>query len=161
MTPGNRSRLIIAGTFLVAFLLVTIPGPQWAEQFRPDWVSLVLIYWCLATPHRVGIGSGWVAGLLLDVLYGSVLGAQALAKTLLAFIVLRIHLRVRIFPMWQQAGVVWLLLMVNQLVVVWIKGAVGDAPIEFSFWTSTVIGAAIWPWVFVLLRDLRRRKHVQ
>ncbi len=66
-----RSIMLIGATFLVAYLLVLLPGPEWSARFRPNWVALVLIYWCIAAPGRVGIGTGWLVGIILDLLYGS------------------------------------------------------------------------------------------
>ena len=160
LSQDARSRITIAVTFIVALILNVMPGPVWAEQFRPDWAALILIYWCLATPTRVGVGSGWMVGLALDVLYGSLLGQNALAKALVAYLAVKFHLQLRMFPRWQQAVSVLILLAINQLVVVWIRGAVGQAPDSFSYWLSSIIGMLIWPWLFVILRDVRRRVHV-
>lgn len=155
-----RSRLYILTTFIVALILTIVPVPNWAEQFRPDWVALTLIYWCMATPQRVGVGTGWTLGLLLDILYGSLLGSHALAKTLIAYFTVRLHLQLRMFPRWQQAVAVLLLLVVNQILVLWIRGAIGQAPATLSYWTASIVGMAIWPWLFVILRDVRRRGRV-
>ncbi|GMR21396.1 MAG: rod shape-determining protein MreD [Gammaproteobacteria bacterium] len=160
MTKSTRSNLVITATFLGAFILTSIPAPSWAEQFRPDWVALVLIYWCLATPERVGVGLGWFAGLMLDVLYGSILGQQAMAKALMAFIVVKLHLRIRVYPRWQQALAVGVLLVINQLIVLWIKGVMGLSPETLTYWTGTIVGVIIWPWLFVILRDIRRRARI-
>ena len=67
---------IIALSFLVAFLLGGVPLPGSLERFRPDWVVMALIYWSMALPHRVGIGVGWLVGLLVDVGRGALLGQQ-------------------------------------------------------------------------------------
>ncbi len=160
MDQDNRSRLVIGATFLVALILAIIPGPDWAEPFRPDWVGLVLIYWCMATPQRVGVGVGWTVGLILDVLYGSLLGQQALAKTLLAFLTQKLHLQMRMFPVWQQAVTVLVLIAINHLLVLWVKDLVAHRPIHLSYWTSSIVSMFIWPWLFVILRDVRRRAHV-
>ncbi len=160
LDQSNRSRLVIAFTFLVALVLAILPVPGWAQPFRPDWVSLVLIYWCMATPQRVGVGIGWTVGLILDVLYGSLLGEQALAKTLVAFLTLKLHLRMRMFPRWQQAVTVLVLVAVNHLVVLWIRDLVTHTPVRWSYWTSSVVSMLIWPWLFVILRDVRRRARV-
>ena len=150
-------RLTLFGTFAAAVILAIMPFPAWAEPFRPDWVGLVLIYWCLAMPERFSVGTGWLLGFLQDVLYGSLLGSNALAKTLVAFLTVRLHLQVRMFPRWQQAAAVLALLAANQLLVLWIRGAIGQAPETISYWTPSIVGALLWPWLFVILRDLRRR----
>ena len=84
MTTAPRAGgWVIALSFLVAFLLAGVPLPDSLDRFRPDWVAMVLIYWGMALPHRVGIGVGWLVGLLLDVGRGALLGqlAQALGAT--------------------------------------------------------------------------------
>ncbi|MBI3571209.1 MAG: rod shape-determining protein MreD [Gammaproteobacteria bacterium] len=155
--PDGRRRATLIGTFAAAVILAIMPFPVWAEPFRPDWVGLVLIYWCLAIPERVSVGTGWLLGFIQDILYGSLLGSNALAKTLVAFLAVRLHLQLRMFPRWQQAVSVLGLLVANQLLVLWIRGAIGQAPETISYWTPSVVGALLWPWLFVILRDLRRR----
>ena len=66
-------------SFLVAMMLTSLPLPETAIIYRPDWLILVLIYWCMAIPERIGIFTGWMLGLLLDVMYGSLLGQNAMA----------------------------------------------------------------------------------
>ena len=160
LSVGARGRLIILATFLVALVLTILPWPVWTEQFRPDWVGLVLIYWCMALPGRVGVGTGWSAGLILDVLYGSTLGENALAKSLIAFLTTRFHLQLRMYPRWQQAAVVLLLVAANNLVVLWIKHLAGQAPATWSYLTPSIVSMLIWPWLFVILRDIRRHGNV-
>ena len=57
---------VILLTFIAALLLTVIPLPDWARYLRPDWVGLVLIYWCMALPDRVGVTTGWLMGLMVD-----------------------------------------------------------------------------------------------
>ena len=153
-------RLTLFGTCTVAVILAIMPFPAWAEPFRPDWVGLVLIYWCMATPSRIGVGTGWLLGLLQDVLFGSLFGSHAIAKALIAFITLKLHLQLRMFPRWQQAVTVLVLLVLNQLLVLWIRGLAGNAPETFIYWTPSIVGMLVWPWLFVILRDVRRRGNV-
>jgi len=155
-----RGRVILITTFGIAIVMNILPGPAWAEPFIPDWVALTLIYWCMALPHRVSVGTGWLLGFILDVLYGSLLGQHALAKSVVAFITVRLHLQLRMFPRWQQAVSVLVLLAINQLIVVWIRGAIGQAPGTVVYWTPSIVGMIAWPWLFVVLRDLRRRWQV-
>jgi rod shape-determining protein MreD len=159
-SPDKRRRVTLISTFSVALVLTIMPFPVWAEPFRPDWVGLVLIYWCLAIPERISVGTGWLLGFLQDVLYGSLLGSNAIGKTLVAYLAVRLHLQLRMFPRWQQAVSVFGLLITNQLLVLWIRGAIGQAPETISYWTPSIVGALLWPWLFIILRDLRRRSGI-
>lgn len=160
LSQTANSRMIIGISLLVALTLSILPWPVWTEQFRPDWVALVLIYWCMALPNRVGVGTAWTTGLILDVLYGSMLGENALAKALVAFLTVHFHLQLRMFPRWQQAVVVLLLIAVNNLLVLWIKHLAGQAPATWSYLTPSIVSMLIWPWLFVILRDVRRHGNV-
>jgi rod shape-determining protein MreD len=146
---------IIVFTFIVALLLTIMPLPEWARYLRPDWVGLVLIYWCMALPERVGVGSGWFAGLLVDLLTGTVLGQHALALTLIAFLTIKFHQRVRLFPILQQAFTVLVLLVLHQLIVLWISRFIGRPAAPWHFWAPSFIGMLIWPPVYSMLRGLR------
>jgi rod shape-determining protein MreD len=157
LQPDLRSRLLVLATFVAALILTIMPVPSWAEPFRPDWAALTLIYWCMAMPQRVGVGTGWLLGLLVDILYGSLLGSHALAKSLIAYVTVKLHLQLRMFPRWQQAAAVLLLLVMNQVLVLWIRGAIGQAPETLFYWTASIVGMLVWPWLFVILRDVRRR----
>lgn len=160
MTSEMRGRLVLYTTFAIALILSVVPVPHWAEPFIPDWVALTLIYWCMATPERVSVGTGWILGLILDVLYGSLLGQHALALTVISFITVKMHLKFRMFPRWQQAVSVLILLAINQLLVIWIRGIIGQAPDTIAYWTPSIVGMILWPWLFVVLRDVRRRGKV-
>lgn len=157
----TAGRLSIAVSFLAAFVLSILPVPAWAQPYRPDWVALVLIYWCITVPGRVGVGTGWLAGLVLDVLYGSLLGNHALAKSVVAYVSHRLHLQLRVFPRWQQAIAVLALVALNNLVLLWVRSLAGAAPpAEWSYWTSSIVSMLIWPWLFVILRDVGRRARL-
>jgi rod shape-determining protein MreD len=162
MSPdqGFHSRLAVIVSFVIAIILALMPLPQWAEPFRPDWVSLVLIYWCMAAPERVGVGTGFVVGIVLDTLYGSILGLHALAKSLTAYLAIKTHLKLRMFPRLQQAIAIGVLLVLNQLLILWIRGMLGKAPTGIGYWTPSIVGMVVWPWLFVILRDVRRRFRV-
>ena len=152
--------LVILLTVLVALVLTIMPLPEWAIPFRPQWYTLVLIYWALALPHRVGVGISWVVGIVVDVITGTLLGQHALGLSLIAFVTLKTHQRVRLFPLWQQSLVVLLLLGVEKLFSLWVMGAVGRPTPPLSYWAPPLIGMLLWPWIFIILRDLRRRFKV-
>jgi len=161
MSAGaNRGWGLVIASFLAAFALTIVPLPEAAEPFRPEWAALVLIYWCLALPTRVGVGIGWSAGLVIDVLQGTLLGQHALGFTMVAFITLKLHQRLRVHPLGQQAVSVLLLLSVNQLLVLWVHGMMGQPPTRWSYWMPSLTGALLWPATFLLLRRLRRRYRI-
>lgn len=151
---------VIAATFVVALMLTIMPLPEWARPIRPQWVTMVLIYWCMALPDRISIGWGWLLGLLLDVAHGSVLGQHALALSLVAYVVTLLYQRLRLYPQSQQAIIVALLLSLQLLIGLWVKGATGVAPDRWTYWLTLLTSALLWPWAFLLLRDLRRRFQV-
>jgi rod shape-determining protein MreD len=142
-------------TFIVALLLTILPLPEWARYLRPDWVGLVLIYWCMAVPERIGVGSGWFAGLLVDLLTGAVLGQHALALTVVAFLTIRFHQRMRLFPLLQQAITVLVLLVLHQLIALWISRFIGRPGVPLYFWAPSLIGMLLWPPVYSMLRSIR------
>jgi rod shape-determining protein MreD len=147
---------VILLTFIVALLLTVIPLPEWARYVRPDWVGLVLIYWCMALPERVGVTTGWFMGLLVDMLTGSLLGQHALALTVVAYLTLRFHQRLRLFPVLQQSLTVLVLLILHQLLALWISRIIGRPGAPWFFWAPSVLGMLIWPLVFSMLRGMRR-----
>ena len=85
----KRGGKIIFFTLLIALFLMVMPLPEWIRPFRPEWVTLVVIYWCLALPSRVNIGIAWIMGLIVDVLTGTLLGQHALAMAIVAFFTVR------------------------------------------------------------------------
>ena len=153
----HQNGAVILVVFLAALGLTVMPLPDWAKDFRPQWVSLALIYWCLALPQRVGMGTAWSLGLFEDVITGTLLGQHALGLSLIAFLTLRLHQRIRIFPLWQQSITVLVLLLVERLLSLWVIGATGQPTPSLWYWTPTLVGMLLWPWVFIVLRDVRRR----
>lgn len=156
----NRSRVqawLFLGSLAIAFLLQLMPLPQLLLPIKPYWVGLVLMYWAIELPERVGLGFAFLFGLAGDVLTGELLGEQALRLVVLAFIVLRFRARLRFFPMWQQALAVLALLLNDRIVTLMVRGFSGEAMPTAAFWISPLIGMLAWPFVFLLLDDLRAR----
>lgn len=160
MRTPRHGRAVILLSFMLAFMLTMFPLPEWAVHLRPAWVTMVLIYWCMAVPERVGVISGWVVGLFLDVVHGALLGQYALALALIAWLTHHLHRRMRLYPLWQQATVVMLLLLLQQLLVIWIRGFIGQSPDTLMHWLPAFTSAILWPWLFIILRNVRRRFQV-
>lgn len=148
--------LIILLSFIAAWVLTIVPLPAWAQVYRPEWVALVLIYWCLNEPRRIGIAAGWGAGLLLDVLTDSLLGQHALALALVAFLALKLNRQMRTTLVWQQALTVLFLIAAEQMLVLWIKGITGHPPWSLTYFLPSLTSMLLWPAVYAILRLIRR-----
>lgn len=139
----------ILGSLAVALLLDFLPWKDVA--LAPDFVALVLAFWCVRQPRLVGLGAGWLLGLLIDVGNGVLMGQHALSYSLLAFAAITLSRRILWFPLWSQALHVAALLLFAQGVGALVRIAAGA---EFPGWTIAVgplLGAALWPVVSVLL----------
>ncbi|MAR89703.1 MAG: rod shape-determining protein MreD [Pseudomonadales bacterium] len=145
-------------SLLLAAVLAVVPVPEWATGVRPAWVPLVLIYWVIAMPHRIGVMTGWSVGLLLDALTGAVLGQNALGLALIAYIAYVLHLRIRVFPVWQQCLAILVLVGFYQLVSIMVMRAVQITPWTFWYWASVLVSALAWPLVTLGLGYLRGRR---
>jgi len=106
MMSENRGGMIIFASFMLAYILSVLPMPEWLKWARPEWVALVLIYWVLAIPERIGVTTAWFVGLGADVLEGTMLGLNALSLSIVAYMVLQLYQRLRMFSPWQQCGLV-------------------------------------------------------
>jgi rod shape-determining protein MreD len=155
--PSARRTWVILASLAAALFLAILPMPGWGEELRPQWVALALIYWSLALPERVGVFWAWGTGLILDVTSGTVLGQHALSLSVVAWLTVELHKRIRVFPPVQQAVSVWILLLLERLLSMWVMGATGQPTPSLHYWLPTFLGMLLWPWVFVALRDLRRR----
>ena len=142
-------------TIIAAFMLAIIPLPGWAENLRPDWVTLVLIYWVMALPASIGVATAWMIGLMLDVTHGSVLGQNALGMVVVIYVIHAQHQRLRVASLLQQAIVIFLLLFLKQLISLWVTGIMGKAPDNWFYFVPSLTSALLWPWIYIILRDLR------
>ncbi len=152
---------VIVLSFIIALALHMLALPDWAEPLRPDWLVLVLVYWCIAIPERVGVIIGWLAGLLLDVASGALLGQNALTLAIVAYLALRLHQRIRVFPLWQQSVSVMLLVTLHLMLALWIKGIIGQSIETWIYWLPALSSLFAWPLVYLTLRHLRREYRVR
>jgi rod shape-determining protein MreD len=145
----------ILGSFALALLANFLPWQSVA--LAPDFVALVLTFWCIRQPRLVGLGAGWLLGLLIDAGNGVLMGQHALAYSLLAFAAISLSRRVLWFPLWGQALHVAVLLLFAQAVSALVRLAAGA---DFPGWSIAIgplIGAVLWPLVTTLLLMPQRR----
>jgi rod shape-determining protein MreD len=140
---------------LAALLLGLLPLPVALQPYRPYWLALVLAYWLIEAPDRVGLGFAFLAGLVADLCFGTVLGEQALRLTVMAFIVQRFRSQLRFFPLSQQALAMAGLLVNDRVVASVVHLALGESLPAPAAWWAPVVGMVLWGPVFLLLDRLR------
>ena len=149
--------LVIYLSLLVALVLMILPLPDAVQVYRPNWVALALIYWSMALPKRVGLWFAFLTGIIVDVSQGTLFGQHTLALVVIIFINMNFYQRIRVLNLPQQAIYVFALLLINQVLVAWVEGIMGRPTPLMSFFGAPLVGMLIWPWIFVVLRDVRRK----
>ena len=155
---GPRNGWLIWVSLLLALLLSVAPMPSFTEIGRPLWLALFLTFWVLMVPQRVGMVTAWVCGLAEDVLYGSLLGQNALILSFIVFLVMA--LQQRLYPVWQQCLVLMVVYGLAQLVQLWLNALTGNRPPTLAFLLPALVSGLLWPWVLVLLKGLGQRLKV-
>jgi rod shape-determining protein MreD len=166
MIPSSSQILLpvrmstIFGSFALALFLNFLPWPD--LRLVPDFVALVLTFWCVRQPRLVGIGVGWLLGLLSDAGNGVLLGQHALAYSLLAFLSVWLSRRILWFGPMLQSLHIALILLVTQSAVLVVRMAAGDAFPGWPILVSPIAGAILWPAVtWLLLLPQRRPEREQ
>lgn len=155
--PNAHNGFIIFFTIIIALILTLLPMPGWTAWLRPAWVLLALIYWSMDKPDRVNVGTAWIAGIILDVLNGTLLGEHALALTIVIYTVVRMHSRLQMFPLLQQGLSIFLLVLFYQFILYCVQGFIGELPHGWLYWSSSVTSMLLWPWVYSIMSNCNRR----
>jgi rod shape-determining protein MreD len=134
---------------------MVLPFPDWLSALRPFLLALVVAYWVLETPQKMGLGRVFLIGLLMDLASFSMLGEHALRLLLIAGILHLMRSRFRFYPVWQQSGFLMLMLYAD-LAVLWLTRLSQGAPmVQAEIWGSPILAFLIWPWLYMLLDNLR------
>ncbi|MCG7544797.1 rod shape-determining protein MreD [Pseudoalteromonas sp. MM17-2] len=157
----NRQFWLIIVTIFFALVLALMPLPISFEPFRPDWVLLVLMYWSLAVPHRLNIGSAWLTGLVIDLATGSPLGVHSLTYAITIYITASNYQKLRNFSIWQQGLLVAVFLSLHHLLQFWLHHFLLEVYFAPQFLWPAATGAICWPWLFLLLRKYRRHFRIR
>ena len=157
----SRARVgwILPVSIVIALLLGLLPLPGVLQPLRPYWLALIVAYWVLEAPERVGLGFAFAVGVLADLLYGGLLGEQALRLVIMTFILQRFRLRLRFFPLSQQALAIGGLLLNDRIVATALHMALGEPVLPWNYWWAPLLGMLLWPPLFLLLDALRQGKR--
>jgi len=152
-------RLLYWISMAAGLVLAIVPLPGWLDSVRPDLALLAMIYFVLTAPRIAGLGYAWLSGLFLDVLRGMVLGQHALGFLIVGYLTHKLQLRMRMFPIVQQAVIVMLLLGLYHFLMFWIDGLTGHGFTGWVRWLPVLSGALLWPLVVALGDSLTRRSN--
>ena len=144
---------------LLALLLGLLPLPGVLQPLRPYWLALVVAYWVLEAPERVGLGFAFGVGVLADLLYGGLLGEQALRLVIMTFILQRFRLRLRFFPLSQQALAIGGLLLNDRIVATALHLTLGEPVLAWNYWWAPLLGMLLWPPLCLLMDALRQGRR--
>lgn len=148
-------------TLLISLLCQLFPWVGQGIIFRPDFVLVVVLYWLLRAPHLCNVGTAWVAGLLVDLATGSLLGQHALSFTITAFIGLSYQRRLVLFNTWQLAGYVIALLTLERVLMLLLKLFAGNENPSWHYLWPILTGLLLWQMMILIFGGLTRPKTTQ
>lgn len=148
------SWLALALSLSLALVLELIALPERLLFLRPEWLVLTVVYWLLRRPDKLGIAFAFLCGIAMDLLTGSYFGIHALAMSLIAYLVLSMHKRLQMFPLIQQAFIIFFVTGIQVMIVFSLRSvlgsAIGASDSGWDYLWQALISAAIWPFVVVL-----------
>ncbi|MFD0966869.1 rod shape-determining protein MreD [Seminibacterium arietis] len=149
--------LVVICLFIVAMVLEISPWPLMLQSFKPAWVVMVLMYWVLAIPRKISIGSAFVLGIVWDLVLGSILGIHALVLSVFAYLISANHLIIRNLSLWMQSFLVIIFVFSIRLSVFLIELFLHNADFNPQEIFGAIMSGILWPWIFLLLRKVRRQ----
>ncbi len=140
----------VALSLLVAMLLNMLPFTSWTGM--PDWLAMTLCFWAMRETRRIGMGWGFLFGLVMDVADGSLMGQHALAYVILTYAAQTLSRRILWFPLGTQALHVLPMLAAGQLLQYLVRSIAGAPFPGIAFFLSPLLGAVLWlPLTYLLL----------
>lgn len=161
MPRGSDQLLLPVNPLFIGFTLLVALGfnllPVGRHPAQPDLLAVVLVFWNVHQPRRVGVGLAFLFGLLMDVHEGALLGQHALAYTMLSFVAITIHRRLTWFGLGEQALQILPVFFAAHAVSLIVRMVAGGMFPGWSILLSPVFEAMLWPVATVLLLAPQRR----
>ena len=154
-----RNGWVLPVSLLLGLLLGLVPLPGILQPLRPYWLALVLAYWLLEEPEHMGLGMSFALGVLADLVFGGLLGEQALRLVVMAFILDRFRARMRFFQLSQQALVIGVLLVNDRVISAAIHVVMGAPQLPWLYWLAPLLGLLLWAPLHFALDTLRLRRR--
>ena len=164
MNNSKKNKLWIFLTLVISIFIDLYMFPDAVLHLKPLITLLVLIYWNMALPDKVGISEALVIGLLLDILTGPILGLHALLFVLVTYICQRFFYQFRVSPVLQQSIILFFFFFVFKMILAFdfvdVSSGVSVSDIQYLLNASTFafVSSLMWPIIFFILREIRRKK---
>lgn len=153
--------LVLLFIFILTFVLEIMPWPVGVQGLRPAWIALLLIYWALALPDKISVGTAFLAGIVWDLLLGSILGIHALVLSIAIYFVAKYHLILRNLSLWLQSLLVMAYIILIRLSIFFVELILHGADFNTQELLGAVISGVLWPWIFLLMRQIRRGLYLR
>jgi len=160
---GLSGRVFVAVfiSVFVALVLTVVQLPGWLFYYWPDWIAIVVAYWALVAPKRIGPYVGFIIGTLLEVLFVRKFGVMGFGLATLALVVNTTSQQLRVLSIWQQMISMGVFIGLFKLLTGWLSGMVAGFTITTEYWYSLLGTVVIWPFAFILLEELRRAARIR
>ncbi|OOF47206.1 rod shape-determining protein MreD [Rodentibacter trehalosifermentans] len=143
--------------FIVALVMELAPWPMGFQAFKPAWLVLVLTYWVLAIPNKISIGIAFWIGLIWDLVLGSTLGIHALVLSIAFYFIAKNHLILRNLSLWFQSLLIIIFVFLIRFSIFLIELFLHSATFNWQEIFGAIASGILWPWVFLLMRKIRRK----
>ena len=157
---SNRYALLAAtvlGALLLTAARLPVDAPEWLRWLRPDWALAVLLYWTLIAPARLATVWAWLLGILVDVLYGDLLGLHAMTLAMAVFATARFQQRLVLFKLPQQAGFVFGVAVATELGRALLRAAAVGADVSPFLLGPPLTTAAVFMLLLVAMPQQAKR----
>ncbi|MCH1551030.1 MAG: rod shape-determining protein MreD [Pseudomonadales bacterium] len=163
MSRGGGWIIVLSCLIALVLGVVHLPSswPHWLGWFRPAWLILVLFFWVVEVPSRVGLFAVWCLGLPVDILQADPLGLNGFILASVAYIGQRFSERLRMYSMLQQACLVFVLVLASQWLRVLVLGISSERAWGWDILSSPLISMLAWPAVFLLLLRIRTGARIE
>tara|TARA_X000000368_G_scaffold343683_1_gene282331 strand:+ start:1889 stop:2392 length:504 start_codon:yes stop_codon:yes gene_type:complete len=164
MNKPFKNQLWIYFSLFLAVIMDNYLFPESTLNWKPLLTLLVLIYWNMALPDKVGIFEALFFGIIMDILNGSILGLHGLLFVLITYICQRFFYQFRVSPIWQQSVILFFLFFIFKMAFsfdyfnVRLGLNVSDGFYLINTFLFALVSSLFWIPTFFLLRELRRRK---
>ena len=155
-----RSYFIVYSSFFIALVFSTFPLPIFLNILRPELVLMVLFYWTLALPDKIGSFHALFVGLILDLLLGSTIGLHALLLPFFSYFVAINYQKIRCFSLAKMTILVGFTVFINKLALYLIASTQHDIVLHLYYFFGVIVSMILWPWFFILMRVIREKFKV-